>query len=145
MWYNAIVTTVLNSPLHGMMSGSVLVLTYKGRKSGKEYATPLEYLKLQDELLVISQRTHTWWRNFVGGAQGVPVSVRLQGNLRAANARAILDEAELVPLIAAFYHKRAAYAKYLSLTLDSQGEPTADSLKQAAKKYVIVKIKLQAA
>lgn len=35
MWFNKIMLTLLGSPIHGIMSGSNMGLTYTGHKSGK--------------------------------------------------------------------------------------------------------------
>lgn len=142
MWYNGMVEWVLKSPLRGVMDGSVMLLEFHGRKSGKTYKTPLEYVRMDDGLALISQRTHTWWRNMLDAKGGVPVTMYLQGQTRRGMARAIVEETELVREIAALQRKRPAYAKYLNLALDEMGAPTAESLANAAKKYVIVKIQL---
>jgi len=42
---NRIPATVLRSPLHPMMSGKYLLLSFTGRKSGRRYTTPVAYLK----------------------------------------------------------------------------------------------------
>ena len=42
---NTLATAVLRSPFHRMMSKSLLVLTYEGRRSGKEYKLPLQYVE----------------------------------------------------------------------------------------------------
>ena len=34
---NPIVRLILRSPLHRLVSGSILLITYQGRKSGKTY------------------------------------------------------------------------------------------------------------
>lgn len=100
MWYNPIVTAVLRSPLHGLMSGNTLLLTYTGRKSGHSYTFPISYGRTGNRLWVISHRRKTWWKNVQGGA---PVTVRI-GNRNwpgyaeviAANPTDMLDALLLV-------------------------------------------------
>lgn len=41
--YNPVVIWVLRSPFHGLMSGSTMLLSYKGRKSGRTYVTLINY------------------------------------------------------------------------------------------------------
>ncbi len=74
--YNPFVVALLRSPLHGFMSGSTMLLTYAGCKSGKAYTTPVNYLRDGDTLLVVSSRKHIWWKNLRGGA---PVTARVRG------------------------------------------------------------------
>jgi len=45
MWYNPIMMWVLRSPLHGMLSGSTMIITYTGRKSGQTFSTPVNYVR----------------------------------------------------------------------------------------------------
>jgi deazaflavin-dependent oxidoreductase (nitroreductase family) len=73
--YNPFVI-VLRSSLHGFMGRSTLLLTYTGRKSGKAYTLPVNYLRDGDTLLVVSSCEHIWWKNLRGGA---PVAVRVRG------------------------------------------------------------------
>lgn len=76
MWYNPLLILMLRSPLHPLLSGNTLALTYTGRKSGRTYTTPVNYVRDGDRLWATSYRTRTWWRNL---RNGVPVSLRLQG------------------------------------------------------------------
>jgi hypothetical protein len=59
--YYPFVVALLRSPLHGFMDRSTLLLTYTGRKSGKAYTTPVNYLRDGDTLLVVSSCKHIWW------------------------------------------------------------------------------------
>lgn len=83
MWYNPIVTAVLRSPLHGVMSGSTLLLTYTGRKSGRAFTFPISYGRRGETLWLITHRRKSWWKNVQGGA---PVIVRLAGHDRRGRA-----------------------------------------------------------
>jgi hypothetical protein len=52
--YNPFVVALLRSPLHGFMSGSTMLLTYAGCRSGKAYTKPVNNLRDGDTLLVVS-------------------------------------------------------------------------------------------
>lgn len=73
---NQVLTTILRSPLHRLASGSFMLISVTGRKSGKVYITPVNYLRRGDVVSVVSRRNRTWWRNLRGGA---PVTLYLQG------------------------------------------------------------------
>ena len=74
--FNPLAKTTLRSPLHGGMSRRLLLITFPGRKSGKQYTTPISYVQHGDTLLLgVGGR---WWKNLRGG---VPVQVRLRGVL----------------------------------------------------------------
>jgi hypothetical protein len=45
---NPVMTALLRSPLHGIASGSIALLHFRGRKSGREFVTPLSYTREND-------------------------------------------------------------------------------------------------
>src|SRR5258708_33850116 len=47
---NAIATTILRSPWHRMRSDELLLLTFTGRKRGKEFTSPMRYGQGGDRL-----------------------------------------------------------------------------------------------
>jgi hypothetical protein len=73
---NPAMRMVLRSPLHGLVSGSTMLVTVKGRKSGKAYTTPVNYVREGDSITIFSLRSRTWWRNLRGGA---PIALRVRG------------------------------------------------------------------
>ncbi len=84
---NPLVALVLRSPVHGLFGGSLLLLTLRGRRTGREHTFPVLYAAAGDVLYVMPGRPHLkrGWRNLVGGA---PVRVRMR--CRDLNGRADL-------------------------------------------------------
>jgi deazaflavin-dependent oxidoreductase (nitroreductase family) len=87
---NPVVRGLLRSPAHRLLSGSVLLLAYTGRRSGKRRELPAMYAVLDDRFVVVAGQpgTKTWWRNFADGVR--PVTVTVAG--RQENCRARLLE-----------------------------------------------------
>src|SRR5215212_4045089 len=80
---------LLRSPLHGVLSDGVLLLSFTGRKSGRRYTTPSNYLL--DEAAgdtVLLTTDSPWWRNLRGGA---PIALRLRGRELAGRAEVVTD------------------------------------------------------
>ena len=75
---NTFVRAILRSPLHRLLSGSLLLVTYTGRRSGRTFTIPVMYVQDGYDLLVYVGRSvrKVWWRNLRGGAR---VRVRLRG------------------------------------------------------------------
>jgi len=46
---NPLIITILHSPLHSMMSKATMLITFTGRKSGKQYTTPVSYSQEGDQ------------------------------------------------------------------------------------------------
>jgi len=65
---NGLVARVLRSRLHRLLGGRLLLLTYRGRRSGRPHTLPLLYARDGDDLLLVAlhPRTQTWWRNVRG-------------------------------------------------------------------------------
>lgn len=92
MWYNPIIKALLNSPLHGFISGSIMLITVTGQKTGRKYTIPVSYRRGEEDepFTVFSRTNRTWWRNLQDGAQ---VTVRVRGKNRTAHAEVVeVDE-----------------------------------------------------
>jgi deazaflavin-dependent oxidoreductase (nitroreductase family) len=139
MWFNPIMKWLIRSPLHGFVSKSMLVIGYQGRKSGKRYETPVNYVRDGDELLVTSYSNRTWWRNMLGGA---PVTVWLMGKQIQASAEAYSDPANVTRYLQAYLDQVPQQARYFNVTLDGQGRPIPAQVTQAARERVIVRVLL---
>jgi deazaflavin-dependent oxidoreductase (nitroreductase family) len=143
MWYNAIMAWVLRSPLHGLLSQSTMVMTYTGRKSGKVYSTPMNYVRVReaggDVFLTTSYRQRAWWRNLRGGA---PVVLRVQGKDLKARAEVIEAETGVAEGLKRFLLSVPAWAQYYNVKLDPDGKPTASDVAEATKTRVIVRTRL---
>lgn len=140
MWYNSIVALVLRSPLHGFLSGNMLLLTYMGRKSNKAITLPISYVEDDDRMLSLSLAKRTWWRNLGNGA---PVTLRLRGKETQATARAITaDQANIVANVRAFLSRMpAGIVKGYGVTFDADGEMNAASIERLAQGKVVVEIR----
>lgn len=91
---NPTMTALLRSPLHGLLSKSLMLLIYEGRKSGKRFIIPVGYVRHNDRIYVF---THSaWYKNFIGGA---PVAMRLRGELVRGTATVIDDPATIYQVV----------------------------------------------
>lgn len=75
---NSLVTAILRSPWHKMRSHRLLLLTFTGRKSGKEFTTPIRYVQEGETLMMKVQVEYSWWKNLRGQAT---VRVLLRGKM----------------------------------------------------------------
>lgn len=98
---NALAAGVLLSPLHRLVSRSLLLLTYEGRRSGTEYTLPLQYVEDNGVLYIwAGEADHkTWWRNF---ATPTSVEVRLRGRDIAGKASLVEDSGRRREMLVAY-------------------------------------------
>lgn len=100
-WYNPLMRWLLRSPFHGLVSRSVLLITFTGHKTGRTYSTPVSYGQKGSLIQLISHRDRAWWRNFEGG---VAVTVCLRGQDRDGTASIVeVSRDELIRALGEVY------------------------------------------
>jgi len=67
---NVVVGPLLRSPLRGLVSGSLLLVTVTGRKTGRRFTFPVLYAKDGRDIVIVAgwASKKTWWKNVIGGA-----------------------------------------------------------------------------
>lgn len=73
---NPMMKLLLNSPFHAIMSHSVLVLYFTGRKSGRRFSTPLRFHSEGETIRCFSSGETQWWRNF---REPTTANIQMQG------------------------------------------------------------------
>ena len=51
---NPFICALLRSPLHALVSRHILLLTYTGRRSGRQYTLPVGHVPDRDALMIVS-------------------------------------------------------------------------------------------
>ncbi len=83
---NPVVRALLRSPLHGLLSRSVMLITVIGRRTGRFYTLPVQYARRGDMVYVYSPGDRRWWRNL---GELSPVTARI-GNETLAGVGEVL-------------------------------------------------------
>jgi deazaflavin-dependent oxidoreductase (nitroreductase family) len=129
---------ILRSPMHGLVSKTMLLITFTGRKSGKTYTTPVDYSQDGEQVTVF---THGgWWKNLRGG---VPVTLRIRGrDLQGVAEPVAEDKLAVAAGLAAHLRKVPSDAKYYDVAIDTQGNPDTEDVEKAAQTAVMIRIRL---
>ena len=129
---------VLRSPVHGMVSKTVLLITFTGRKSGKTYTTPVDYSQDGDQVTIF---THAeWWKNLRNGA---PVTLRIQGRELQGLAEPVAEDKPAVAAgLTEHLRKVPSDARYYGVTFDDHRNPRAEEVKTAAQSVVMIRVRL---
>lgn len=90
---NPIVVALAQSFLHGLISHQVVVLEFKGRRSGRGYALPVSFVRNDGEVFCMTDRKGIWWRNLQGA---VPVQLTLAGRTVQATACVEVDDEQQI-------------------------------------------------
>jgi hypothetical protein len=75
---NFLVIGLLRSPVHRVASGSLVLITYRGRSSGRRFTIPAMYAEHDGTLTIYvgHPERKRWWRNFLSGSEVVDVWLR---------------------------------------------------------------------
>ena len=135
---NDFMSWMLRSPLHGILSDGMLLLTVTGRKTGKQYTTPVGYYREAGYLWVITSRDRTWWKNLRGGAE---VSLLLKRKPVKALADTDLDEKAVEARMYEYVKHVPQAAKSLGIRIQN-GNANAEDIARTAKDRLFVRLQL---
>lgn len=137
---NRVVRLLLHSPLHGVMSGNIMVVYFRGRRTGRRRWTPVRYLpEGEGGVLCLTGRETGWWPNFLDPG---PVELQLAGRRVAATAQALPDDAERKnAALRRMLERFPADAAYHGITA-RRGQPISEEqYRQAVARDVLVVFK----
>ncbi len=134
---NDFMSWVLRSPLHGMLSNGMMLITVTGRKTGKKYTLPVGYYRENGFLWVITSRDRTWWKNLRGGAE---VSLLLKRKPVTAFAEPELEERSVEARMVEYVKHVPQGAKPLGIRVEN-GNANAEDIARTAKERLFVRIK----
>jgi hypothetical protein len=91
---NPIMAALLRSPLHRLLSNSLMLLSFQGRKTGTRYRIPVSYVEQGNQLFLFSHSA--WAKNF---RSETPVSLHLHGVARQGRATLTEDPATIANMV----------------------------------------------
>jgi hypothetical protein len=139
---NPLVTAVLRSRCHKLLSGSAAVLTVTGRRSGRSYHMPVQYAAEGQTVYVVpgGWEHKTWWRNLI---QPAKVGLRLQGRDVTGVGQAFSGDRDPEVVAAGmtiYLTKFATSARVRRIARDARGRPDPGQLQRAVPYEVIVRL-----
>ena len=133
---NPIVALLLRSPLHFLMSGSLLLITFVGKRTGRSYTTPVRYVRDGATVRCFTSRHTRWWCNLGGGAE---VTLTIRGTEGRYHTNIILDDPPRIEeLLKAYLAQYPQDAAYHEVKLSRDKTPNAADLTRAAAVAVVV-------
>ena len=133
---------LLRSPLHGLASGRIMLLTVTGRRSGRRFTVPVSYLPHEGDFLCFtSGEWGSWWNNLRGGT---PVAAWVRGRRLAGNARAETGGYTVARALGAFLAEFPATAGRYGVGLDADGRPLAQGVEAAVREERTVMVVVEA-
>ncbi|MCU1642679.1 MAG: hypothetical protein JWN03_2954 [Nocardia sp.] len=136
-YVNWVVKRILRSPLHRIMSRNTMLLTFTGRKTGKQYTAVVRYVRDGD--LVTCYTDSKWWINLRGGA---PVDLLIGGQTVSGTATVVKDRAVVTESLTSFLQATPSDSKYYGVGRDAAGQPKPEDIRAAAEITTVVRIAL---
>ena len=137
---NPITIAIANSFLHRLISANIVVLYFKGVKTGKDYAIPVSYLENPaGSLSCVTDRPFIWWRNLVNLEK---LNVLYKGNMIEAE---INTECEDNKLIADKLEALCAHSRIDGFFAEvgyKNGKPIREDVDKSAANLVLIQLKI---
>jgi len=135
---NKTMKIILRSPLHGMISKYLTLITFTGRKSGKTYTTPVSYYQQNNQVKIFTHAN--WWKNLRNGA---PVTLRLRGRDIQGLAEPVAEDKQTIATaLAAHLQKSPFDARFYDVTIDDHGNPIQEEVEKAVQTVTMVQVQL---
>ncbi len=119
---NRLIGAWLRSGWHRPVSSSMMVLTFRGMRSGRTYSFPVGYA--EDAEGLVSFTRFPWWRNF---REERPVSLRLRGREARGTAVAVKDPEEVAERLAHYLRCNPRDGRFFGVGVDRDGRRTRTS------------------
>ena len=139
LWFliNPVVAFLARSPLHFLISHQVLVIQFKGRKSGKQYLVPVSYHEHESSYTCVTLRSNIWWRNLKEVSH---TKIWLKGTLKNAQIDLEFNNDQIVEsTLRDLVTNNRVDAYFAKIKLNKDGSPDSDELIQAGKIHTVLK------
>ena len=138
---NPFMKALLRSPFHSYASGSLVLLHFRGRKSGREFVTPLSYVRRENTVWLLSAHSTRWWMNL--REDGTPVKLVLAGEMLTGKAKLWDGDSDaLRDRVRRYITALPRDAKFYAIELDDDQKPVEASLAKVAPELVFVEVEL---
>jgi len=139
LWFliNPVVAFLARSPLHFLISHQVLVIQFKGKKSGKQYLVPVSYHEHESSYTCVTLRSNIWWRNLKEVSH---TKIWLKGTLKNAQIDLEFNNDQIVEsTLRDLVTNNRVDAYFAKIKLNKDGSPDSDDLIQAGKIHTVLK------
>ena len=139
LWFliNPFVALLARSPLHFIISNQVLVIQFKGRRSGKSYLVPVSYHEHESSYTCVTLRSNIWWRNLKDISH---TQIWLQGKLTDVQIDLEFNNDQIVEnTLRDLVTNNKVDAYFAKIKLNKNGSPDLDDLSNASKLHTVLK------
>lgn len=138
---NPMMKFILRSPFHGLLSNGLGVITFTGRKTGKQFSTPVAYNWLDERSIMVFTRFRSrWWKNLENGET---IYIRIRGKDYSAKPEIIRDNDIVWEYANRFMQANGGDRRRVGIMLGD--DATDEQVREAARELLAVKLTFQEA
>ena len=116
-----------------------MLITFTGRKSGRQFTTPVRYIRDGETVRCFTSPENQWWRNLRGGAD---VALRIEGRDGPYHAKAVENNPEEVrKWLRCYLGLFPQDAAYHDIRLSRDKSLVAEDLEKASQSAILVEAK----
>jgi len=140
---NPLVIRLLRSRFHWLLSPGIMLITFTGRKSGRQYTTPVGYYDIGNIILVMvsDAQNRQWWRNY---RQTKPITLMLKGKTVQGMAKVLTPEdSQYKPQVETYFKRSAFIPKIFDINFDPEQGLSAEQIEKLYDYAQLVEITKQ--
>lgn len=139
LWHliNPFVSLIARSFLHFLISHQLLVISFNGRKSGKNFLIPVSYHKHGSSYTCVTLRSNIWWRNL---KEKSSTKIWLKGKLVTAAVTLEFNDNQIIEdSLRNLVTNNPIDAFFAKIKLQKDGSPVQEDLIEAAKLHTVLR------
>jgi deazaflavin-dependent oxidoreductase (nitroreductase family) len=143
MRLNPMVSAILQSPLHWLLSPGLMLITVTGRKSGRRYTIPVGYHDAGDAIVVMvgEAPSKQWWRNYRTAG---PIEVQVRRRWLQGQALVLPpDSLEFRERADASFRRSRLISWMFGIAYDARAGLTDAQVRQVSQRAAIVRITVE--
>lgn len=139
---NPTMVWLLQSPIHWLASPGLMLIRFTGRRSGRQYTTPVGLNRFDGTLIIMvsDAANRQWWRNF---RSPNTIDVCVKGQWSMGTARVLQRDEEAYSLWLERCFQRAPFMpRIFGVNYDKRQGLTGENISAMAAYAVLVKVDL---
>jgi hypothetical protein len=137
-WYHKMMKRLLRSTLHPLVSGNTALISFTGRRTGREYTIPVSYVADDGTFVVMTK--FKWWKNLRGGARAKLI---IKGRELDGVAETVEDSEAIRAGMKEFLTRIPRDARFYEVDFDENCQPRAEDIATASNFTVLIKIRIR--
>ena len=135
---NPFTIAIASSSFHSLMSQNIVVLYFKGVKTGKDYAIPVSYYEEpKGKLSCVTDRPFIWWRNLVNLEK---IKLLYKGNMIEAKIDVEFEDNKLIADQLEAICKHSRVSGFFAEVGYKQGRPIRQDVDKIAVEMVLMRL-----